>query len=403
MSSPRKHPMAAVLAAFLACAPAGLMLSPAPAHAAAAVWSVDQLAPVVAPVALYPDPLLAQVFTAAQFPEQVAEASRWLRNNPRLQGDAAIRQAARKRWNASIRSLVAFPDVLHSMAGQPAWLRTLGQAYARQPAQVMAAVQRLRKQAYQAGNLKTGKQQRVVVEHQLISIEPVTPTVVYVPAYDPGVVYGHWAYGSAPVVITPRVRVGEAITAGLAFGLGVAIVNSRWGDIDWDHGKTVVNNYYSDNSVYVEDRSTTIDNSDRSSLVVDNSDHSSYVEDNSDHSNYVEDNSDHSSHVEDNSDRSSHTEDNSDHSSYAEDNSDRSSHEDASSTAADDDADEVDAGSSPLEYDSGDDGHSDDGDADAGNDSFEGDANGDEGDHGGGDDGGGDDGGGFVDEGGDDE
>lgn len=362
MSAPRKPSLAPVLAAFLACAPAGLVLSSAPAHAATASWSVDQLAPVVAPVALYPDPLLAQVFTAAQFPEQVAEASRWLRNNPRLQGDAAIRQAARKRWNASIRSLVAFPDVLHSMAGQPAWLRTLGQAYARQPAQVMAAVQRLRKQAYQAGNLKTGKQQRVVVEHQLISIEPVTPTVVYVPAYDPGVVYGHWAYGSAPVVIAPRPRIGEAITAGLAFGLGVAIVNSRWGDIDWDHGKTVVNNYYSDNSVYVEDRSTTIDNSDRSSHVVDNSDHSSYVEDNSDHSSYVEDNSD----------RSSHT----------EDNSDRSSHEDASNTVIDDDRDE-DAGSSDMAHDSG--------EADAGSDdSFEEDSGGYDGD-------------GFSDDGGDDE
>lgn len=389
MSAPRKLSLAPVLAAFLACAPAGLVLSSAPALAATASWSVDQLAPVVAPVALYPDPLLAQVFTAAQFPEQVAEASRWLRSNPRLQGDAAIRQAARKRWNASIRSLVAFPDVLHSMAGQPAWLRTLGQAYARQPAQVMAAAQRLRKQAYQAGNLKTGKQQRVVVEHQLISIEPVTPTMVYVPAYDPGVVYGHWAYGSAPVVIAPRPRIGEAITAGLAFGLGVAIVNSRWGDIDWDDGKTVVNNYYSDNSVYVEDRSTTIDNSDRSSHVVDNSDHSSYVEDNSDHSSHVEDNSDHSSHAEDNSDRSSHS----------EDNSDRSSHEDASNTAIDDDRDE-DAGSSDMEHDSGDEGRSDDEDFGGGDDSDEADAGSDDSFE---EDSGGDDGAGFSDDGGDDE
>ncbi|GGD35063.1 DUF3300 domain-containing protein [Pseudoxanthomonas indica] len=301
MSFPRTHYLAAVLTAFLGCAPvSGLVI--APARAAPAISTADRLVPVVASVALYPDPLLAQVFTAAQFPGQVAEASRWLQLNPRLQGDAATRQAARKRWNASVQSLVAFPDVLHAMAGQPAWLRNLGQAYAQQPTQVMDAVQRLRRQAYQAGHLRTGKQQQVVLAHGRISIEPVDPRLVYVPAYDPVVVYGHWAYASPPVVFAPRARVGEAVAAGLAFGLGVAIINAQWGDIDWDHGTTVVNHYYTDNSVYVDDRSTHVDNSDHSIRVEDNSDHSIHVEDNSDHSNHIEDNSDHSNHVEDNSD-----------------------------------------------------------------------------------------------------
>lgn len=229
-----------------------LALATAPLHtaqAAPAAMSSNQLAPLLAPVALYPDPLLAQVLNASQYPDQIAAAARWLRSNPRLRGAAAAKAAARQRWSASVRSLVAFPDVLTGMDAQPAWVRSLGRAYQRQPIDVLDEVQALRVKARLAGHLDSTSQQRVVVSGRYISIEPVSPQMVYVPAYDASRVYGSWTYDAPPAVISP----GTAVAATIAFGLGVALGNDHWGDIDWDSHRTVVNNYYSDNSYYIDD------------------------------------------------------------------------------------------------------------------------------------------------------
>lgn len=339
MTFPTQRLIVPLIAAVLTCAAGSFSITAA--HAAPALSQSQQYAPMVASVALYPDPLLAQVFTAAQFPDQVAAASRWMRNNPKLTGDAATRAAARQRWNASVKSLVAFPVVLHSMASQPAWTRELGQAYAKHPADVMGAVQSLRRQAQKAGSLKTGGQQKVVVVKDTITIQSVNPRVVYVPSYDPVMVYGTWAYAAPPVVVVPRPSLGYAVATGLAFGLGVAVANSSWGYIDWGRGTSVVNNYYSDNSMYV-----------------DSSDNSSHYEDNSDHSSHSTDNSDHSSHSDDHSDRSSTSDDHSDRSSREDDHSDRSS-----SRQDDDDDDRNDAGSGSSRDD-------DDGDDDGGGNDF---------------------------------
>ncbi|HVK50942.1 MAG TPA: DUF3300 domain-containing protein, partial [Pseudoxanthomonas sp.] len=358
MLFPAQRLLVPLIAAVLTCTAGSFSITCA--QAAPVLSQSQQYAPMVASVALYPDPLLAQVFTAAQFPDQVAAASRWLRGNAKLSGDAATRAAARQRWNASVKSLVAFPVVLHSMASQPAWTRDLGQAYAKHPADVMAAVQSLRRQAQKAGSLKTGGQQKVVVVKDTIAIQSVNPRVVYVPSYDPVVVYGTWAYATAPVVVVPRPSLGYAVATGLAFGLGVAVANSSWGYIDWDRGTSVVNNYYSDNSVYT-------DRSDNSSHYEDNSDNSSHSTDNSDHSSHSDDHSDRSSSTDDHSDRSSSTDDHSDRSSRNDDHSDRSSREQDDD---DDDDDNVSSGSSRADDDDddndggGDDGGGDDGGSD---------------------------------------
>lgn len=326
MLFPTQRLLVPLIAAVLTCTAGSFSI--VSVQAAPVLSQSQQYAPMVASVALYPDPLLAQIFTAAQFPDQVAAASLWMRNNPKLSGDAATRAAARQRWNASVKSLVAFPVVLHSMASQPAWTRDLGQAYAKHPADVMGAVQSLRRQAQKAGSLKTSGQQKVVVVKDTIAIQSVNPRVVYVPSYDPGVVYGTWAYAAPPVVVVPRPRLGYAVATGLAFGLGVAIANSSWGYIDWGRGTSVVNNYYSDNSVYVDDR-------DNSSHYVDNSDNSTHSTDNSDYSSHSDDHSDRSSSTDDHSDRSYREDDHSDRSSNRQDDDD----DDAGSSSGRDDDD----------------------------------------------------------------
>jgi hypothetical protein len=252
-----------------------LAMTTAPIHAAQAApaaMSASQLAPLLAPVALYPDPLLAQVLNASQYPDQITAAARWLRANPRLRGAAAAKAAARRPWSASVRSLVAFPDVLAAMDAKPAWVRSLGAAYKYQSRDVLDEVQVLRAKARGAGHLASTSQQKIVVSGSYISIEPVSPQVVYVPAYDVTRVYGTWAYAAPPAVIWPS----TVAAAGIAFGLGVAVGNAHWGDIDWRSNSTVVNNYYSDNSYY-SDTSVNVysDHSDNSvNVYSDNSDNS---------------------------------------------------------------------------------------------------------------------------------
>ena len=202
--------------------------------AAAQGYSPEQLDALLAPVALYPDALLTQTLMATAYPLQVVEASRWVDDpaNKGLTGPALDQALSAKDWDPSVKSLVPFPQVLAMLNAKLDWTQQVGWAMGAQQADVWASVQRLRQQAYAAGNLRNTDQQVVTTQDQAIVIEPAQPNVVYVPVYNPTVVYGSWAYPAYPPVYLPPppgYAVGAAIFAGFAFGAAVAINNSLWG------------------------------------------------------------------------------------------------------------------------------------------------------------------------------
>ncbi|MGE8385173.1 MAG: DUF3300 domain-containing protein, partial [Pseudomonas putida] len=213
------------------------------------VFTQEQLDQMLAPVALYPDPLLAQVLMAATYPGQVSEAVTWSKANPKASGDDAVKQVAKQPWDPSVQALVAFPQLLATLGQDPVWVQRLGDAFLAQPDDVMGAVQRLRHQAQAAGTLQSNQYQNVTVQAapapqaassppSTIIIQPADPQVVYVPSYNPTTTYGTWAYPASPPVYYPPPPMyypGSALVAGLAFGTGVAVVASLWGDCDWGH------------------------------------------------------------------------------------------------------------------------------------------------------------------------
>ncbi|MBS5849105.1 MAG: DUF3300 domain-containing protein, partial [Pseudomonas putida] len=254
-----RMPLFALLSALMCLnAAPGLVLAqdvPAPDPAPQAdtvaaktpVFTQEQLDQMLAPVALYPDPLLAQVLMAATYPGQVSEAVAWSKANPKASGDAAVKQVAKQPWDPSVQALVAFPQLLATLGQDPVWVQRLGDAFLAQPEDVMGAVQRLRHQAQAAGNLQSNQYQNVTVQAapatqaassppSTIIIQPADPQVVYVPSYNPTTTYGTWAYPASPPVYYPPPPMyypGSALVAGLAFGTGVAVVASLWGDCDW--------------------------------------------------------------------------------------------------------------------------------------------------------------------------
>jgi uncharacterized membrane protein YgcG len=150
----------------------------------------EQLQQLVAPIALYPDSLVAQILAASTFPEQVVEADRWVQANPDVKGDALGQAVDQQPWDASVKALTAFPSVLGNMDKNLSWTSSLGDAYYNQQQDVMDAVQVMRQRAQEAGNLKTTPQQTVTTQGSTIVVQPANPEVVYVPAYDPWLVYG---------------------------------------------------------------------------------------------------------------------------------------------------------------------------------------------------------------------
>ncbi len=150
----------------------------------------EQLQQLVAPIALYPDSLVAQILAAATFPEQVVQADRWMQEHQGLQGAALGQAVDQQPWDASVKALTAFPSVLGNMDKNLAWTSSLGDAYYNQQQDVMDAVQVMRQRAQGAGDLKSTPQQTVTDQNSQIAIQPVNPEVVYVPAYDPWTVYG---------------------------------------------------------------------------------------------------------------------------------------------------------------------------------------------------------------------
>jgi hypothetical protein len=152
--------------------------------------SPEQLQQLVAPIALYPDSLVAQILAASTFPEQVVEADRFVQSHPGLQGEALGQEVDQQPWDPSVKALTAFPSVLGNMDKNLSWTSSLGDAYYNQQQDVMDAVQEMRRRAEEAGNLKTTQQQTVTSQDSTIAIQPASPDVVYVPAYDPWLVYG---------------------------------------------------------------------------------------------------------------------------------------------------------------------------------------------------------------------
>jgi hypothetical protein len=225
--------------------------APVPVAAANALFDTVELDQMLAPLALYPDALLAQVLMAATYPGDVADAVAWSKAHPDSSGDVAVRAVADQPWDPSVQSLVAFPAALATLGQDPAWVQRVGDAVLAQPDAVMDSVQRLRRQAQAAGHLESNEQQRVSVQPaapassssgevvqqpaatQTIIIEPTQPQVVYVPSYNPSVVYGTWPYPSSPPAYyppPPGYYFGGALAAGLGFAAGVAIIDSLWGD-----------------------------------------------------------------------------------------------------------------------------------------------------------------------------
>jgi hypothetical protein len=229
---------------------------PPPAQGqAAAQLNPEQLDQLVSPVALYPDPLLAQILMASTYPLDVVQAARWAKANPNVTGaqlEAAMQQ---QQWDPSVKSLTATPQVLTMMNERLDWTQRLGDAFLAQQKDVMDAIQRLRGKAYAAGNLKTTPEQKVVVEPapapqttvvqqappQIIQIEPANPQVVYVPSYNPAAVYGAWPYPAYPPP-PPYYYPGYAVGAGLlSFGAGMAVGAALWGNCNWGGGNVNIN------------------------------------------------------------------------------------------------------------------------------------------------------------------
>lgn len=160
---------------------------------AQSLFPPDQIEQLVAPIALYPDALLAQMLMAATYPTDIVQAARWIRDNEKLEGEALEKAAEEQPWDPSVKTLVFFPSVLAYMNENLAWTQDLGDAMVAQQDEIMDAVQSLRNQAQDAGTLQTNEQQRVEAEGDTIVVQPANPEVVYVPTYDPSTVYGQTA------------------------------------------------------------------------------------------------------------------------------------------------------------------------------------------------------------------
>jgi Protein of unknown function (DUF3300) len=224
-----------------------------PAAASAPAFTSEQLEQIAAPVALYPDPLLAQVLMASTYPLEIVQAARFVKDNPSLKGDQLNEKLKDQNWDDSVKSLVSFPQVLSLMDGKLDWTQQLGDATIGQEKELMDAIQRLRARAQAQGNLKNTQEQTVTVEpappaapgqatpaQQTIVIQPSNPDVVYVPSYNPTVVYGSWPYPAYPPAspYPPGYAFGTAL---LSFGVGMAVGGALWGNCNWGGGNVDVN------------------------------------------------------------------------------------------------------------------------------------------------------------------
>jgi uncharacterized membrane protein YgcG len=216
----------------------------------------EQLQRLVAPIALYPDSLVAQILAASTFPEQVVEADQWVHAHPDLKGDALAKAVDQQPWDPSLKALTAFPSVLGNMDKNLAWTSSLGDAYYNQEKEVMDAVQMMRQRAQEAGNLKTTEQQTVTSQDSTIIIEPASPDVVYVPEYDPWLVYGDRIEAWPGWYPYPGIWYGGPyLSFGIGFGIGYYGGYGwgwhHWGS-DWHHRVVIHDHdrYYSRSTTF---------------------------------------------------------------------------------------------------------------------------------------------------------
>ncbi len=211
--------------------------------------STSDLQALVAPIALYPDALVAQILAASTFPDQVAIANYWMQQNKSLTGSSLMQAVDKQTWDPSVKALTQFPSVLTNLATNLSWTSSLGEAYHNQSADVMTAIQTLRSQAKEKGNLKSSSQITVVQQSpQTIVIQSANPQVVYVPQYNPAVIYGYPYV--VPGYVAPVYSTGDMVAAGLlSFGAGIAVGAMMsggccgWGYSSWNcgwHGTAVV-------------------------------------------------------------------------------------------------------------------------------------------------------------------
>jgi hypothetical protein len=224
-----------------------------------ATLTPGQLDSLVAPIALYPDPILSQMLVASTYPLEIVEAGRWVKQNPNLQGKALTEAAAKQPWDASVQALVGLPQALQKLDQDVNWTSELGNAFLAQQADVMAAIQRMRHRAADAGVLQSNQQQTISTttenDQSFIEIQPASPQVVYVPTYNPETVWGPPPdYYPYPALYYPPVSTGAAIAAGaISFGTGIALGAiwgggggwNNWGwNAGWGHNNVVINNNF---------------------------------------------------------------------------------------------------------------------------------------------------------------
>ena len=244
------RPLAWAMIVLLAAPPTVMTQQPAAPPAASTqqpaappTFKQEELDQILAPIALYPDSLIAQILMASTFPLEVVQAERFAKQNASLKGEALTKQLESQSWDPSVKSLVNFPQVLTMMNDKLDWTQKLGDAFIAQQKPVLDTIQRLRAKAQAAGNLKTTKEQTVIVEEKIIKIEPADPQVIHVPTYNPTVVYGAWAYPAyPPYYYYPP---GYVATTAFAFASGVALGAAwgyAWGNTNYNGGDVNINN-----------------------------------------------------------------------------------------------------------------------------------------------------------------
>jgi hypothetical protein len=238
----------ALVCASLLAPGEGLLLAqsaPAAAPAAEAKLSPDQLDSLVAPIALYPDSLLAQTLAASTYPLEIIQLQQWLAKNKNLKDKALADAVAKQPWDPAVQAMAPLPDVVKRLADDIQWTTDLGNAFLDQQSDVMDAVQRMRKKAQEKGALASNEQQKVetkVVEQKtVIIVESANPEVVYVPVYSPTVVYPPPVYPYPPIYYPPYPPGAAFVTFTAGVMIGAAIWGGAWGHCGWGHNDININ------------------------------------------------------------------------------------------------------------------------------------------------------------------
>ena len=239
--------------------------------------SPQELQQLVAPIALYPDALVAQILAASTYPTEIVEADRWMQSHPNVKGEELAKEVDKQSWDPSVKALTQFPSVLQNMDKNLSWTSSLGDAYANQQQAVTDAVQTLRQQANKAGHLNSNEQENVTTQGNTIVIEPANPEVVYVPQYDPWLVYGapivaYPGWYPEPGIFLAGVGIGFGVGFGVGFFGGFGWGWHHWG-YDW-HGRSAIYNH----NTYISHSRTIINRN--------NSSHNNFNHNNFNHSNF---------------------------------------------------------------------------------------------------------------------